>query len=265
MRTLVARIALPAVLVPALVAAGGCDIAMADLKSKESAEWHKTYQLQAGGTVEIANVNGRIAVEPSSGQTVDIVAMKTARAASPEGARDALSRTEIREDVSPTRVRIETKHQRSGAWFASNNVEVAYTVKVPAGADVRFSTVNGGIELAGLGGRIKAETVNGGIVARQVSGAFDASTVNGGVDVDVEALAADGLTLGCTNGGIKLRLPRDARANIRANVVNGGIDAAGLNLDASEQSRRRLEARLNGGGPRISIDGTNGGIRIASR
>jgi hypothetical protein len=48
-------------------------------------------------------------------------------------------------------------------------------------------------------------------------------------------------------------------------VANGGIDTNGLPLDATESSRRRLEARLNGGGPAIRIEGTNGGIRLASR
>src|SRR2546430_8930689 len=35
-------------------------------------------------------------------------------------------------------------------------------VKVPAGAEVKFTTVNGGIEVTGLQGRITAETTNGG-------------------------------------------------------------------------------------------------------
>jgi len=48
-------------------------------------------------------------------------------------------------------------------------------------------------------------------------------------------------------------------------VANGGIDADGLQLEKTESSRRNLEARLNGGGPSIRIQGTNGGIRISSR
>lgn len=265
MRTIFARVAGTALLVPALVAASGCDLAMADLNAKETAEWRRTYQLQPGGTVEIGNVNGRIQVEPSGSNAVEVLAEKMARAASPEGAKDALSRTEIREDVSPTRIHLETKHERAMGFFASNNVEVRYTVKVPAGADVTFTTVNGGIEVSGLGGRIKVETVNGGITARDISGAIDASTVNGGVNVDLTRVSADGAKLGCVNGGLTLRLPADAKADITARVVNGGIDAEGLHVDAIEKSRRRFEGRLNGGGPRISLDGTNGGIRIASR
>ena len=49
------------------------------------------------------------------------------------------------------------------------------------------------------------------------------------------------------NGGISLRLPGDARATISASVANGGIDTGGLSLETTDSSRRRLEARLNGG------------------
>jgi hypothetical protein len=38
-----------------------------------------------------------------------------------------------------------------------------------------------------------------------------------------------------------------------------------LTLDASEQSRRRLDAKLNGGGPRIELETTNGGIKIVGK
>jgi DUF4097 and DUF4098 domain-containing protein YvlB len=138
-------------------------------------------------------------------------------------------------------------------------------VKVPASADVRFSTVNGGIDLLGLTGRVNAETTNGGIRAREVGGPIEASTTNGGVDVELTRVADAGVKLECTNGGIKLRLPGNARASISASVTNGGIDADGLSLETSESTRRRLEARLNGGGPVVRLSGTNGGIRIASR
>ena len=73
-----------------------------------------------------------------------------------------------------------------------------------------------------------------------------------------------GATLSCTSGGIKLMLPSDAPATISASITSG-IDTAGLSLKPTEITRRRLEARLNGGGPVIRIGGTNGGIRIASR
>ena len=141
-----------------------------------------------------------------------------------------------------------------------------YIVKVPASLDVRFSTVNGGIELSGLKGRIAAEATNGGVKAHDVSGAIDASTTNGGVEVELAQVAESGVKLGCTNGGIELKLPSAAKATISARITNGGINTDGVNIETvGEVSRRRLEGRMNGGGPKIDLEGTNGGIRIASR
>src|SRR4029079_13140979 len=85
----------------ALVAAAGCDIITADLKSEETAQWHKTYELAPNGRVEIGNVNGKIDVEPSTGNTVDVTAIKKARGASPEAAKASLERATITEDVAP--------------------------------------------------------------------------------------------------------------------------------------------------------------------
>jgi len=247
-----------------LLATAGCDIVTADLKHSETAEWRKTYELQPGGTVEISNVNGRIQVEPSSANTVEVVATKTAKGGSAEDAKRALERIEIVDSSGPSGVRIDTKVQRTGGWFGSSP-NVQYSVRVPSGGQLKFSTVNGGVELRGISGDIHAETTNGGINAREVGGSIEASTTNGGVDIDLAQLGERGARLECTNGGISLRLPSDARASISASVSNGGIDTSGLNLDTTESSRRRLEAQLNGGGPPIRIEGTNGGIRIRSR
>jgi hypothetical protein len=265
MRTHARQALLAAVVVATAAASSGCDLITADLKAKETAEWHKTYQLQPGGRLEIDNVNGSIEVEPSEGNAVDVLAQKTARGATPEAAKQALERTEIAESVSAGTIRIETKVQRSGGMFHRGGAEVKYIVRVPLGADVKFSTVNGGIDLTGLKGRIQAETVNGGIKAREVAGQIDASTTNGGVEVELTQLAEGGAKLGCTNGGIKMRLPPAAKATISASIVNGGITTNGLQLETTESTRRHLEARLNGGGPRIELEGTNGGIRIESR
>ena len=248
-----------------LTASAGCDVITADLRHTERSEWRRTYELSATGRVEINNVNGKIDVEPSTGQNVEVVAVKIARGATPELAKEALGRADITEDASRDLVRLTTKYARSGGWLHGQNVQVEYTVKVPPAAEVKFVTVNGGVNVTGLSGRVTAETTNGGVVARNVSGAIEAGTTNGGVDVELTRVAEGGAKLECTNGGIKLRLPQDAKATISASVTNGGIDTGGLTVEATESSRRRFEGKLNGGGPSIRISGTNGGITISAR
>ena len=44
-----------------------------------------------------------------------------------------------------------------------------------------------------------------------------------------------------------------------------GALAACSDDSTGDNNRRRLEGRLNGGGPRIQIEGTNGGIRLSAR
>ncbi len=245
-------------------ATAGCDIVTADLRAEQTVQWQKTYPIDANGRVEIDNVNGRIDVEPSSGNTVEVVAIKKAHGATSDAAKEALDRITIAEDVSPSRVKLETKLPRGGGFFGSSG-QVEYRVRVPAGIEARFSTVNGGVGVRGLTGRVSAETTNGGVTARDMAGQLQATTTNGGLEIDLASMPEGGVKLECTNGGIHVRLPRDAKATISASITNGGIQTGDLPLDAGESSRRRLEARMNGGGPRLEIEGTNGGIRFSSR
>ena len=248
-----------------LIASAGCDIAMADYNEQATAEWRKNYELQAGGRVEISNVNGKIDVTPANGSTVEIIAKKIGKAASAEVARQALDRIQIVDSSAGTVIKVETKVDRGGGGlFNHSQATVEYTVRVPANAEVKVTTVNGGVQIEGLTGRINAEATNGGIRGRDIGGTIEATTTNGGVEMELAAVTGD-VKLECTNGGIELRLPSDAKATIAARISNGGIKTDGLPLTPRESSSRRLDADLNGGGPRIEIDGTNGGISISAR
>jgi len=256
-----------AVLPVLLVASAGCDIAMAEHKAQATSEWRKTYELESGGRVEIGNVNGKIQILPGQGNTVEVVATKIGHAMTREAAQESLAGIEILEDVSPAGVKVQTRIARrnSGGLFGGGTLQVEYMVRVPLNAEIKASTVNGGVEITGLSGKVVAEATNGGIKLRDLTGGVEASTTNGGVDVDLARLSEAGVKLECTNGGIRLRLPADSKASISARQTNGGIETSGLNLDSHEKSRRRLDARLNGGGARIELEGTNGGIQISSR
>lgn len=268
MKTVTYRTRAALLVLPVLLAASAaCDIAMSENREKETAEWRKTYELQEGGRLEIANVNGKIDVRPGEGRTVEVVAQKISHGASKEAAKEGLDRIEIKEEASASLVKIETKVKRGeGGLFSGNNLQVQYTVRVPANLDVQIATVNGGLEITGVVGRVVAETTNGGVRGRDIGGTIEASATNGGVDVEITKVAEGGVKLETTNGGIRLRLPADAKASISARIVNGGIDTEGLTIDSSgENSKRRLDGQLNGGGPRIQLEGTNGGIQIRAR
>ncbi|MBI4265772.1 MAG: DUF4097 family beta strand repeat protein [Acidobacteria bacterium] len=231
-------------------------------------EWVRTYTLPAGGTLEIVNVNGAIEATAGEGREVEILAERRVRAGSSEEAQELLKQVEMREDVSPERVRVEARgtwEPRSGGLRRGPQLTVAYRVRVPAGVDVSLTTENGGVRLENLSGRVTASTTNGAVNGRGLSGGLTAAVVNGGVQVDFAAIGGE-VRIETTNGGVRLDVPTDAKATLEVQCVNGGIDVDGrLGVQTSEMSRRRLAGTLNGGGPRISADTVNGGIRIRAR
>jgi hypothetical protein len=89
--------------------------------------------------------------------------------------------------------------------------------------------------------------------------------VNGGIQADLASVTADS-RLTTVNGGIRLDLPAGAGAELDAAVVNGGVSVdEALRLVDGQTSRQRVSGRLGSGGPRIVLQTTNGGVRVASR
>ena len=247
-----------------LVSLAGCDLSVGNLTERATEEWTRTYPLAAGGEIRIGNTNGRVEVEGVDGSTVEIKAEKIARSATETGAKELLPRISIKEDVQPDRVAVETEKMNGimiGAAF-----EVRYHVRAPKGAVVNVTTTNGGIGLTALSGKGIAHTTNGGVTAKELSGGIEARSTNGGVSIDFAQLGSERVSARTTNGGVTIMLPESAKADVTASCTNGGIIVSPeLTLAVTEQSRRRLEGRLNGGGTPIDLQTTNGGVRIKPR
>ena len=143
--------------------------------------------------------------------------------------------------------------------------EFTWTVKVPRGVSVDLRTVNGGVRVANLDGDVRVRSTNGGIKGTALAASsVDASVTNGGIEIELAKPVTTGnFELEAVNGGVSIHLPADSRADIAGRCVNGGISTSDLRLEmVGEQNRRRLDARLNGGGARISLETVNGGVRI---
>jgi Toastrack DUF4097 len=245
----------------AAAAISGC-VGNFNLAGRASDEWTRTYQLAPGGELRIANTNGRIEIDGVDGNTVDVRAERIAKATTDGAAQDLLPRIKIEEEAKPDRIEIRTGRM-SGIMIGAS-VEVRYHVRAPRTAKIRVTNTNGVITLTALAGDVEAHTTNGGVRGTDLSGAVDAETTNGGVNVDFATVDHD-VKLSTTNGGVTIGLPESAKANIVATCTNGGISVSGVKMEISEQSRRRVEGRMNGGGVSVELRTTNGGVRIRSR
>ena len=263
--------ALPVVLVATLAfGASGCDVnigggdfSLGVASGRATDEWTRKYTIPSTGRFEVINVNGQIQVEQATGADVEVRAERVVKASSDEAAKELLAKVEMAETRTADGVKLET---RAPKHFGRGGVEVKYFVKVPAGLKVSAQTTNGGIRLLNISNEIVASTTNGGVSGDGLTGAVEATTTNGGIDLSLGAVAQGGVKAETVNGGVVVSLPRDAKADVRASVVNGGLSVEDLPVESiGAQNRRRLEGKLNGGGPSIVIGAVNGGVRLAGK
>jgi putative adhesin len=247
----------------------------------------RTVPLQAGSQVRLSNVNGAVTLEAWDRNEVRIEAEKKVKSGDADVARKYMSQLKINITQEAGGLRIDTQYPRrqGGGFFdwmfgKDVNANVTYRLHVPRRAALSIASVNGGVSVTGTRGKAHLETVNGGIKVQNVQGNMALETVNGGIDVirSAGALRAESvnggidaelsdlpdnseLRLTSTNGGIHLRLPRDARLSIDAGTTNGRV-RSDLPIDGGQPGKRSLQGDLNGGGGKLYARTTNGSIDI---
>jgi DUF4097 and DUF4098 domain-containing protein YvlB len=234
------------------------------LEATATEHWTKTYPLSAGGEVQIVGGRGSIEVTGGPGDTVEVRAARIARAATDATARDVAPRIEIREDVTPEKIVIQTKGL-SGIVIGVE-VQVDYHVTVPEGARVRLRTSNGSVTVTGVNGRVAMTNTNGPITASRLGGGVEARGTNQKVSVDLAAFGADPVEVRAINAPASVTLPAEVNATLTATSVNGRIDLGPLNLSPiGEQTPRRARGQLGAGGAPIEVHAVNGSVTIGPR
>jgi len=244
-------------LVAALLATGS-------LYASVSAEETFSFKLNDGGRFSISNVNGSIVVTGGAGDSVEIIATKKA-----DNQKD-LDKIEIKISNSPDEIVVETDLGDSGRWFShgNNSGSVKYEVVVPVNTRLdSVETVNGGVNISGVGGRVAAESVNGDLEVSDLAGDVDLSTVNGGIEASFDMLGEQQrVKVETVNGRVTLYLPADADAEINADTLNGGINAGDFGLETDKGFvGSDLNGRIGNGSARVNIDTVNGAIKIRKK
>ena len=244
-------------LVTALLATGS-------LFASVTAEETFSFKLNDGGRFSISNVNGSIVVTGGSGDSVEIIATKKA-----DNQAD-LDKIEIKIKSSPDEIAVETELGESGHWFShgNNSGSVKYDVIVPVNTRLdSVETVNGGVNISGVGGKVVSESVNGDLEVSDLAGDVDLSTVNGGIEADFAKLAEQQrVKVETVNGRVTIYLPADANVEINADTLNGGINASDFGLETDKGFvGSDLNGRIGDGSARLNIDTVNGAIKIRKK
>ena len=270
-RLLFAAAALAAVLPACDIRVDDGKVSLGVSRGRARDEWVRSYTLAKGGRFEIANENGEILVKGTQGSAVKLTAHREVSAGSDEEAQARLKGLKMREDVSGDRVVVEALNNAGDGFNLSRGLQVRYEVEVPDGLALTFKTMNGTVRLENVDGKITAATTNGNVSGEGISGDVQGSTVNGSVAMNLDELKGD-VHLTTVNGAIRLVLPPTANADLDATTVNGGVsvdDRLGLADKSGNRSgfgqTTNVRGRLNKGGARVTLQTTNGGVRVAAQ
>jgi len=264
MRTLLAAVTAAALLTPLALSA-------------QDYRW--SGRLAQGKEIEVVGVVGDIRAVASSGNTVEVVGeMRDGRLP---------VRVVEHEDgvtlcvVYPTRSnsRSAGRGNSSGSGrcrqegsIVNDPPRVNFTVRVPAGVRFAGRTVQGDVRAQGLRSRVSASSVSGGVDV-QTSDVAEASTVSGHVRVSMGRMPRDGsLRFSTVSGDVRLTLPADAGAELRANTVSGEIDTDfPMRMEASSRGTgwvrvgQRVRGTIGRGGPELEISTVSGDIELRRR
>ena len=235
-----------------------------DRQGSFTEEFHKVYPLSAQGRFELDNINGPVHITGWDRAEVKVDAIKSA------WSKERLDEAKIEVEASENRVSIRTQYPDHNHTFNfgddsehDNPARVEYTITVPRQATIdKINLVNGRLDVQGVTGEVHASCVNGRIEAHNLQGRVELNTVNGELDADVEQLSSD-LKLTSVNGHLRVTLPSDANAEIKASTVSGNInDDFGLPVTRHQYVGHSMHGQLGNGGMLVKLSDVNGAIEI---
>lgn len=238
--------------------------------------FQRSYDLGAGGTVQIVNVSGDIELRGYEGSAVVVSAYKTGRD------RDMV---EVEDNSTPGRVYLRAKYPNN---CYNCNVDVKFEVRVPRSGNISFekistasgnlvaegftarltlSTASGDVAVRRVSGEIKASSASGTVRVADASGTVNASSASGDVEVELTRLEGDGdMRFSSASGDVHVRMPTNIDARVSMSTVSGSIET---NFPIEVKTNRygpgsRAEGQLGSGSRTLKLSSASGNVSLKS-
>jgi DUF4097 and DUF4098 domain-containing protein YvlB len=238
-------------------------------------DFQRSYDLEAGGTVNIINVSGDITLKGYDGSALAVSGYK-------EG-RDR-GEVEVEDTGTPGHVSLRAKYPPHCECDAS----VRFEVRVPRSANISFekiATASGNLKAEGFAGRVTLQTASGDVTVRGVSGEIRASSASGTVrvadaagtvnansasgNVEVELTRLEGggdMRFSSASGDVNVRLPAGIDARVDMSTASGSIET---NFPIEVKNNRygsgsRAEGQLGSGARLLKLSSASGNVSLKS-
>jgi len=255
---------------------GALALCAAAAVSAAAQDFQRSYELAAGGSVEIANVSGDINLTGYEGSALVVSAYKEGRD------RDAV---EVVDESTQGHVSLRVEYPRD---CRNCNASIRFEVRVPRSANISFdkistasgnvkaegfsgrlrlSTASGNVSVRGVGGEIKASSASGNVRVADATGSVNASTASG--DVEVELTRVDGtgdMRFSSASGDVHVRLPSNIDARVSMSTASGDIET-NFPIEVKKDrygSGTRAEGQLGSGARSLKISSASGNVSLKS-
>jgi hypothetical protein len=152
-------------------------------------------------------------------------------------------------------------------------------IDLDGAASVEASTGSGNVLASNVRGDLEARSGSGDItVGQKGKGSVDVSTGSGDVEVTgatgplqvrassgdilVEGTPANEWNVSASSGDVRLRLPGQTGYDLDLRTNSGHIETSQPMTVTGSQSRREIKGQVRGGGPRVQVTTSSGGIAI---
>jgi hypothetical protein len=236
------------------------------------------------GNPPIEQSGNRIEVGPKRGDegwngvsiSYEIIVPANARVSSRSGSGDL----EVADVAGPVEVSTGSGDIRLGrikedvtARTGSGDIELA------GAASARTSTGSGTVVASGVRGDLEARSGSGDIVVSQEGkGSVEVSTGSGNIeltgasgpvrvrassgDIELEGTPVSDWDVSASSGDVRLRLPSKGGFDLDLRSNSGRIETTVPLTVTGSQSRRELRGQVRGGGPRVQVNTSSGGIVV---
>jgi len=243
-------------------------------QQRESGDpWRWAGDIAKDRTVFVRNMNGAVRVEQGTGNKVEVTATKHWRRGNPDdvkitveqvgsGKGDVLVCAVWREGDRCDESGYHSSRSNWGWNDNTNDVNVEFVVRLPAGVRMDGRTVNGEIDIDGATSSVVARTVNGGVRARSTGGPVSAETTNGSINVRTATIGDDHSNYRTVNGSITVEVAESSNASLDMSTVNGSVESDFPITIEGRINRKHIRGTLGKGGPTVTLSTVNGSIRL---
>lgn len=127
---------------------------------------------------------------------------------------------------------------------------------------VEVKTSGGSIKIARTGGEVVARTSGGGIRIEDAMGRIDAKTSGGSIHATLSRQPAADSSLATSGGSVIVSLAPSVAVELDARASGGGVHSDVPVTVQGVIEEDSLRGQINGGGPKLTLRTSGGGIRV---